>query len=571
MRPTSTVDSSQASDFIPYLLVALGLVRLLNLGFADMQAFDEGLYAVRTLGVVDHGAWLDQSSAAIGGLYSSLHPPLYVWLSALAVGLFGNTEASFRLVSVLFGAFTLPVIYWLGGYLRNSQREGRSIGLVAALLYALNPFVDFYARQGQFDTTLVFFLSLAILWFLRGVEKDAFRWYLLAGVAVGLGLMTKLFVAAGIPIVIALWIVLVRREEKRRLWLGWATLSAVAVAIALPWHAMIVIRHGDGDPLFLLRASQTFDRFVTGIEGNQKSLEVFYYINQLFVLFPLGVAWSIYGLIGTLRRREPSELLLLVWFALFFTVFTLMRTKLEFYLLPMLVPLALVGAREMVRAMAGEMSKRLLGILIGLTAVAVAWSASQEWRTAIKGVILTGREAGSANEGGWLLIALCLAGVLLGALIWWRGLPSGLTRRLAILFFVPAFALSLYNFAVADRERYLDGGGATAEFITSRSLRRLVAVGYETNPQLTWYLGGVDLGWRPGYSLGRIDPTGHDADVRGWLAERLDSFTLETTVLIERDRLVRGRKFTSQEVIPQGWGMLFETRRYTVISRGGRP
>jgi 4-amino-4-deoxy-L-arabinose transferase-like glycosyltransferase len=547
------------------------LVRLLNLGFADMQAFDEGLYAVRTLGVVDHGAWLDQSSAAIGGLYSSLHPPLYVWLSALVVGLFGNTEASFRLVSVLFGAFTLPVIYWLGGYLGNSQREGRSIGLVAALLYALNPFVDFYARQGQFDTTLVFFLSLAILWFLRGVEKDAFRWYLLAGVAVGLGLMTKLFVAAGIPIVIALWIVLVRREEKRRLWLGWATLSAVAVAIALPWHAMIVIRHGDGDPLFLLRASQTFDRFVTGIEGNQKSLEVFYYINQLFVLFPLGVAWSIYGLIGPLRRREPSELLLIVWFALFFTVFTLMRTKLEFYLLPMLVPLALVGAREMVRAMAGEMSKRLLGILTGLTAVAVAWSASQEWRTAIKGVILTGREAGSANEGGWLLIALCLAGVLLGALIWWRGLPSGLTRRLAILVFVSAFALSLYNFAVADRERYLDGGGATAEFITSRSLRRLVAVGYETNPQLTWYLGGVDLGWRPGYSLGRIDPTGHDADVRGWLAESLDSLTLETTVLIERDRLVRGRKFTSQEVIPQGWGMLFETRRYTVISRGGRP
>ncbi len=573
MKPTYTDDFSRGSNLISYLLVALGLLRLLNLGFLDLQAFDEGLYAVRTLGVVDHGAWLDQSSAAIGGLYSSLHPPLYVWLSAVAVWLFGNTEASFRVVSVIFGALTLPVIFRLGSFYGATRDWGERFGILAALLYWLNPFVDFYARQGQFDTTLVFFMSLAILYFLRGVEKDMLRWSLLAGVAVGLGLMTKLFVAGGIPVAIALWIVLVRRPEKRSLWLGWATMSAVALAIALPWHLMIIVRHGDGDPLFLFRASQTFDRFVTGIEGNQKSLEVFYYINQLLVLFPLGVAWSLYGFVRALRRRESSELLFVVWFALYFAVFTLMRTKLEFYLLPMLVPLALLGAREIRRAIEGDIPKRMLGLLIGSSLVAVAWSLSQEWRTSVKGVIasLVGKGDSVGLEGGMLLIGLCLLALVIGGLIWWRGLPPTIARPLATIIFLPAFVLSLYNFVVADSERYLDGGKATAEFITSRGVHRLVAVGYETNPQLTWYLGGVDLGWRPDMTLERIDPTGHVDDIRGWLAHRLDTLSSETTVVIERDRLLRGKKFTTDAVIPQGWTNLFETRRYTVISRGTGP
>jgi len=552
-------------------LILLGLLRLINLGYRDVQAWDEGLYAVRTLAVAHYGAWLDQTSLSIWGIYSALHPPLYIWLSALSVELLGNVEFSHRVISVLFGAFTLPVIYSIGCRLSTDEREGKRIGLVGALLFAVNPFVDFYARQGQFDTALLFFLAFAVYFLIRSVESGSLGWGMTGGVAIGLGLMTKLFVAAGIPLAFAIWIFAARRYSDGRVWLQLAIASVVALLIAVPWHAMMVIEHGDGNPLFLLRQSQMLERFVSGIEGNTKTLELFYYVNQFLVLFPLGVAWSLYGLARALRRRELSELLLCAWFLLFFTVFTIMRTKLEFYALPMLAPLALLGGRELVRAMRGELSRRVLGVLIGVTSIAVAWSLQQEWRTAIKrvGSFIMKRETGAAESGvgGVILLGLIGVGLMLGLVVWMKGLPRGVLSRLAVVMFVPALGLSLYNHSIADRTRWDDGGGQVARFIGDGRFSRLVAIGYETNPQLTWYLNGVDVGWRNDMSLQRIDPTGHGESLKIWLTDTLRFVPSDALILIERDRLVRGTKFASDDVMPDGWKKVMETRRYTLAAR----
>lgn len=563
---------------LPLALLLLGLLRLINLGYGDMQAWDEGLYAVRTMGVVKYGAWIDQSAVSIWGLYSAFHPPLYIWLSALSVELLGNTEFAHRLVSVLLGALTLPVIYGIGRRLSSDEREGKGIGLVGALLFSLNPFVDFYARQGQFDTALLFFLALGAWAMMRGVESRSLKWGAIAGLAIGLGLMTKLFVAAGIPLAFVIWLFASRRHGDRHLWLQVVLASAVAFAIAAPWHVMMVIAHGDGNPLFLLTQSQMTTRFVDGIEGNTKSIELLYYINQLLVLFPLGVAWSLYGLGRGLHRRGSGAFILAIWFLLFFLVFTLMRTKLEFYTLPMLVPLAILGGRELVRAMQGKLSKSALGILTGVTAIAVAWSAQQEWRTGIKRFVasmmeLVGRHAtdagshpGTAAQGA-LLLGLMATGALLGLVIWRKGIPPAMLRRLAPAMFIPALALSLYNFLVADTDRWNDGGAEVARFINEGRFPKLIAVGYETNPQLTWYLDGVDAGWRHDISLDRIDPTGHEDSLKTWMGDTLANSPSNALVLIERDRLVRGARFTSPDVTPRGWSLAMETRRYVVLAR----
>jgi len=544
---------------------------LINLGFADMQAWDEGLYAVRTVGLLTFGAWLDQSSVSIWGIYSSLHPPLYIWLSAPFVEFIGNTEFAHRVVSTLFGAFTVPILYWIGLRLSSDEREGMAIGFIGALLFALNPFIDFYARQGQFDTTLLFFMALSVLCIIRGVERNSLTWSVGAGIAIGLGLMTKLFVAAGIPLAFAIWIVVARRHRDGRIWLQLGIACTIAMVIAAPWHAMMVIRHGEGNPLFLVTQSQMLERFVTGIEGNTKSLELFYYVNQLFVLFPLGVAWSLFGLVRALRQRGTAEYLLCIWFLLYFAIFTVMRTKLEFYALPMLASLALLGGRELVRAMRGELSTKLLGVLTGATAIAVAWSAQQEWRTEIKRigsfVLAQGGSAGDGVVGGWILSGLLVAGVILGCLVWLKGIPRALLTRLAVVMFVPALALSLYNHFIADTRRWDDGGSTVARFINDGRFSQLLAIGYETNPQLTWYLDGVDVGWRSDMSLLRIDPTGHADHVKNWIGDTLRSIPADVLVIVERDRLVRGTTFTTEEVRPTGWATVMTTRRYSLLVR----
>ncbi len=577
-RPPSPVPSPQPRSIVPYALILLGLLRLINLGYHDMQAWDEGLYAVRTMGVVNFGAWIDQSAVSIWGLYSAFHPPLYIWMSAVSVQIFGNTEFAHRFISVLLGALTLPILYSIGRRLSSDENEGKGIGLIAALLFALNPFVDFYARQGQFDTALLFFIALGVWGFIRGVEGRSLKWGVVAGAAIGLGLMTKLFVAAGVPLAYVIWLFASRRYGDGQLWLQVIVASAVALVIAAPWHVWMVIEHGNGNPLFLLTQSQMMERFVTGIEGNTKKTEYIYYLNQLLVLFPLGVAWSFCGLWKGLRQRGTTEFLLAIWFILFFVVFTVMRTKLEFYTLPMLAPLALLGGREIVRAMRGEMSKRALGVLVGVTMIAVAWSAQQEWRTGIKrfaGWVLElagrhstegGTHAGTVAQGG-LLLGLMALGLVVGFVVWKKGLPPGVLRRLVLIMFLPALALSLYNFFVADNWRWDDGGHEVSRFINEGRFSKLIAIGYETNPQLTWYLDGVDVGWRKDLSLTRIDPTGHEESLKSWIGDTLAVSPANALVLIERDRLVRGTTFTSAEVRPPDWTMVMETRRYAVLVR----
>ncbi|MEP7219996.1 MAG: glycosyltransferase family 39 protein, partial [Bacteroidota bacterium] len=199
-RDRETMAGKWRSLSYPLILLLLGALRFVNLGFVDMQAWDEGLYAVRAISILKFGGWIDQSAHAIGGLYSALHPPLYIWLEALSLKIFGITEFAVRFPSALLAAGTLLIIFAIGKNLAD-----RETGFIAALLYGINPFVDFYARQGQFDSALVFFLTLAVYLIIIAEKKSSNRFAFFSGLAVGCALMTKLFVGFGIPLAYGIW------------------------------------------------------------------------------------------------------------------------------------------------------------------------------------------------------------------------------------------------------------------------------------------------------------------------------------------------------------------------------
>ena len=79
----------------------------------EVQPWDEALYCVRANACLQFGAWLDQTQYAVGGLYSSTHPPLLIWLMAGFVKLFGERKAKRRLV------WNALLFFRLGIVLRN--------------------------------------------------------------------------------------------------------------------------------------------------------------------------------------------------------------------------------------------------------------------------------------------------------------------------------------------------------------------------------------------------------------------------------------------------------------------
>ena len=85
------------------------------------------------------------------------HPPLYYLLLHYWIARFGDTPYYARLLSALFGAGTIPVIYLIG-----KRMSGAMVGLVAAVFLTLSPFHIYFAQETRMYTLLTFNAAVAI-------------------------------------------------------------------------------------------------------------------------------------------------------------------------------------------------------------------------------------------------------------------------------------------------------------------------------------------------------------------------------------------------------------------------
>jgi uncharacterized membrane protein len=72
----------------------------------------------------------------------SVHPPLYYVILHYWINLFGDTEFSTRFLSVIFGLFSIFMIYKVGTLLFN-----KNVGMLSSLLLALSVFHIQYSQE----------------------------------------------------------------------------------------------------------------------------------------------------------------------------------------------------------------------------------------------------------------------------------------------------------------------------------------------------------------------------------------------------------------------------------------
>ncbi len=85
------------------------------------------------------------------------HPPLYYFLLHYWIALNGDTPYYVRMLSALFGAATIPIIYLIG-----KRISGVMMGLAAAVIFAFSPFNIYYAQETRMYTFLTFNAAVAI-------------------------------------------------------------------------------------------------------------------------------------------------------------------------------------------------------------------------------------------------------------------------------------------------------------------------------------------------------------------------------------------------------------------------
>ena len=162
----------------PYLLwliaimIALSLYRLFVLLHSPFDLyFDEAYY-------FNWAKHLDF------GYYSK--PPMLSWLIASTTWLFGESEAAIKSGAMLLYPLTTLVIYQIGKLLYDEK-----VGFYSALIFFTLPSVWMSSLIISTDVVLLFFWSLALLFFLRALYHDKLLDWILAGVFSGFGLLSK--------------------------------------------------------------------------------------------------------------------------------------------------------------------------------------------------------------------------------------------------------------------------------------------------------------------------------------------------------------------------------------------
>ena len=277
-------------------------------------------------------------------------PPLSYWIVFGFYKCFGVSEAVERIpialaaVVMIFTAFAL-----------SRRVFSFDAGLIAALSLAASPRFLMFSRRIMIDVYLAMFMSLALLFFLLGVDalnedRPARRrlFFSLMYVSIGLGVLTKGPVALGLPALALIAILAVGRRPD----ILWKMLipagAAILLIVVLPWYVEVYRQHGfEYIESFLLK--DNVSRYAGVAWGPSRGL--WFYLRVLGGdLFP----WSLFLLAGALlpllRRIQTVNnprshiemyrpdrfgmLTLIAWIVVIAAFFSLSKSKEDLYILP---------------------------------------------------------------------------------------------------------------------------------------------------------------------------------------------------------------------------------------------
>jgi len=335
------VDGLLRSRIELVLVLLIGLFALApKSGEAPLIDWDEATYAQVTHEAVANGHYLDFTW---NGAPYLKKPPLLFWMMAASYNTFGESEFAARLPSLLMGLGTLALIYF-----GAAAVAGRAAGTFAALMPL--GFYFFLARGGRecsTDGPLLFLTTLAMFALARARKQR--RW--LAVVAIGCGLAILSKGAAGvIPIMVATVAILALPGFAALGWSGLCVVLAGTVIVAAPWFAYQAL----SNPTMFFSSflgHETVQRAFSHLEGNTRAsnytlVTLYSEVQYLWpLLLPLAALFlsSRNGLRRTLSALDPSVHLWILWFAIAFGAACAVQTKLPWYIVPALIPVAMLG------------------------------------------------------------------------------------------------------------------------------------------------------------------------------------------------------------------------------------
>lgn len=336
-------------------------------GLRPLAVPDEGRYVGVAWDMLRSGDWL---LPRLDGLPYFHKPPLFYWITAAALSVSDSSLFAARLAPWIGGCLALASLF-----LFTRRWIGREFALWALLALATTPLLFFGAQYANLDMLVAGCITATILAFahaalLQPGERGRNAALLAAYALCALGVLAKGLIGIVLPgMVLFLWLAWERRWMAMLRLLWWPGIL-LFFALASPWFIAMQERFPQFMHYFFV--VQHFQRFAESGFNNPRPF--WFYPVVLAVLALPWTLWLARAKVLAWRGGDTPAVarrLMLVWLVSITLFFTLPRSKLVGYILPVVAPLVWLTVDVALRAGSARL-RRATAIAAVLLCVAAA-------------------------------------------------------------------------------------------------------------------------------------------------------------------------------------------------------
>jgi len=300
--------------FIPYI------------GAAHLFDWDEINFAESAREMLVSGNYLDVQINYISFLEK---PPLFFWLQALSMKVFGVNEFAARFPNAIIGVITLLLLFRTGNKL-YSQRTG----LIWVLVYSSSFFPFFYFKSGIIDPLFNLFIFLGIYQFYLFANKQFSNTHLhifLSALFIGLATLTKGPVALLIFLLTSFIYMVINKNYKQ--FLNWRVLGIYLITYLFVGGFWFILQFLSGNHSVMIDFIQYMIRLFEEKGAGHGGFFGYHFVVLLIGVFPA----SIFAIRSMGANNEENErqrdfkqwMVILFWVVLI--LFSIVSTKIIHY------------------------------------------------------------------------------------------------------------------------------------------------------------------------------------------------------------------------------------------------
>ncbi|MGB1037785.1 MAG: ArnT family glycosyltransferase [Bacteroidia bacterium] len=343
-------------------------------------------------------------------------PPLFIWLQAISMKVFGVNEFAARFPNVVVGFITLFVLYFF-----VIRRYGKQAAIFSILLYIGSLTPHFYFKSGIIDPLFNLLIFGSVLYLIKSVEKNENSSFFFSGICLGFAVLTKGPVALLIVGLTGLFYQIIYKNNFYKIQNILSLIGGVFIPLVVVFGVQVYENGFWFLKEFLVYQIDLF-RYPIASHGQPFYYHVVVLLVGCFPLFILALRRMIS------RQRIQGDATMHRWMKVLFWVvlilFSSVTTKIVHYSSMCYLPLAVVGGVWLSGFQKMYLLERVFLSLIGMIWVSILLIAG--WIGVNRDGVLhylrnnIGDEftlAQLQTDVSWSIVPLVLASVLFGVLI----------------------------------------------------------------------------------------------------------------------------------------------------------